>query len=54
METLFYIHNYIVDGYYNRKVFVKMKSDFLSDFLKGFLIALGVVGVIFLYIELTR
>jgi len=31
-----------------------MKSDFLSDFLKGFLVALGIVGAIFLFIEFTK
>jgi hypothetical protein len=32
----------------------EMKSDFLSDFWKGFLVALGIFGGIFLFIELTR
>jgi hypothetical protein len=31
-----------------------MKSNFLTDFWKGFLVALGVTGAIFLFIELTR
>jgi hypothetical protein len=32
----------------------KMKSDFLTDFWKGFIVALGVSGAIFLFIELSR
>jgi len=31
-----------------------MTSDFLSDFLKGFIVALGVSGAMFLFRELTR
>jgi hypothetical protein len=31
-----------------------MKSDFLTDFWKGFIVALGVSGGIFLFIELMR
>jgi len=31
-----------------------MKSDFLSDFWKGFIVALGVSGAIFIVVELTR
>jgi len=30
-----------------------MKSDFLTDFWKGFLVALGISGAIFLFVELT-
>jgi len=40
--------------HYCRKTFVEMKSDFITDFLKGFLIALGVSGTVFLIIALTR
>jgi len=43
-----------MDRCWVRKIFVKMKNDFLSDFLKGFLVALGVVGGIVLFIKLTR
>jgi hypothetical protein len=31
-----------------------MKSDFLTDFWKGFIVALGVFGGIFLLIEIVR
>jgi hypothetical protein len=31
-----------------------MKSDFLTDFWKGFVVALGMSGGIFLFIELTK
>jgi hypothetical protein len=31
-----------------------MRSDFLSDFWKGFIVALGVSGAIFLFIEISR
>jgi hypothetical protein len=31
-----------------------MKSDFLTDFWKGFIVALGVSGGIFLFIELNE
>jgi len=30
-----------------------MKSDFLTDFRKGFVVALGISGGIFLFLELT-
>jgi hypothetical protein len=32
----------------------KMKSDFLTDFWKGFIVALGVSGAIFLFIEFAK
>jgi len=31
-----------------------MKSDFITDFWKGFIVALGVSGGIFIFIELMR
>jgi len=45
---------WLLDRCYGRKIFVEMKSDFLTDFWKGFIVALGVSGGIFIFIELMR